>query len=192
MGDRDKAWMLDRYNRLKGKPVHRGDVVLVPLSDLPLSAEGKAEAAAAYAAVRSEGAGLTRDAQRKVDAELPALAGEIRGGRYVDAIARGNRMLGYGDLAKAQLAAIQRALTEAYVALDAYGLAETACGAWRAADPTLRLDPVELSPKILRACAAAPRAPATPSATATAAPAASEPALPVRGTRPAAKGERAP
>ena len=40
------------------------------------------------------------------------------------------------------------------------GLAETACTAWREADPTAVLDPIELSPKILRACtsAAMPRA----------------------------------
>jgi hypothetical protein len=51
-----------------------------------------------------------------------------------------------------ETAAVQKALTEAYAALDAIGLAATACSAWREADPTLVLDPVEQSPKILRAC----------------------------------------
>jgi len=152
LGERDKAWMLDGYNHRRGESLHRGDVVLVPLVDLALTVEGKAEAANAGALVRTEGAGKAREAQRRVAAELPLLSAEVRGGRWTDAIARGNRMLGYGELAKPEIAAIQRALTEAYVALDAVGLAEGACAAWGEADPTRVLDPIELSPKILRAC----------------------------------------
>ncbi|MCC6553341.1 MAG: LysM peptidoglycan-binding domain-containing protein [Polyangiaceae bacterium] len=167
LGERDRAWMLDKYNRLKQKPLRRGTALLIPLTDLPLTPAGKAEAASAGAVVRAEGAGQAREAQRRVDAEMPQLAGDVRGGRYVDAVARGNRMLGYGELAGQQIAAIQRQLVEAYVALDAGGLAETACAAWRKADPAARLDPVELSPKILRACtsmAGMPAAPAPPTA----------------------------
>jgi hypothetical protein len=166
LGERDKAWMLDRYNHLKGDPVRRGNVVLVPLVDLPLTPAGRAEAASAGALVRAEGAGRAREAQQRVAAELPALIADTRSGRYVDAIGRGNRMLGYGELTRPQIADIQRQLTEAYVAMDATGLAETACGAWREADPASALDPVELSPKILRACAAAPAPRAAPGASA--------------------------
>jgi hypothetical protein len=155
LGKRDKAWMLDRYNRLKQEPVRRGSVILVPITDLELTAEGKAEAASAGALVRSEGAGRAREAQRKVDAELPQLASDVRSGRYIDAVARANRLLGYGDLSQVQIATIERQLLEAYVALDSGGLAETACAAWRKADPTARLDPIELSPKIVRACTSA-------------------------------------
>ena len=175
LGERDKAWMLDGYNHRRGEPVRRGDVVLVPLSDLRLTAEGKLEAASAGALVRAEGAGKAREAQRRAEAELPQLAAEVRGGRWVDAVSRGNRILGYGDLARPEVAAVQRALTEAYVALDALGLAETACTAWREADPAAPLDPVELSPKILRACVAAAgirAAPAVSSAPPSTAPAA--------------------
>jgi hypothetical protein len=68
-------------------------------------------------------------------------------------------MLGYGELTKPELALIHRALTECYAALDAAGLAETACIAWREADPEAKLDPVELSPKILRACIGSPTRP---------------------------------
>ncbi|HZF48958.1 MAG TPA: LysM peptidoglycan-binding domain-containing protein [Polyangiaceae bacterium] len=161
LGERDKAWMLDRYNRRKGDPIRRGDVLLVPLTSLPLTPEGKAEAANAVAMVRSEGLGRTREAQRKADAELPQLAADIQRGRFVDAVARGSKLLGYGDLARPQLASIHRHLTEAYVALDATGLAETSCAAWRDADPAAKIDPVELSPKIVRVCTAAAVAPQT-------------------------------
>jgi hypothetical protein len=183
MGKRDQAWMLDRYNHLKGDPIRRGGVLLVPLTDLPLTPGAKVEAAAAGALVRTEGGGQAREAQRRADAELPALAADLRSGRYVDAVARGNRMLGYGELSRSQIAVIQRHLTEAYVALDATGLAETACGAYREADPTAPLDPIEQSPKILRACAAAP-VPKKPEPSAV--PAASEP--PPRPLRPLKAG----
>jgi LysM domain len=155
LGKRDLAWRLDRYNHLDQEPLTRGTVILVPLTDLPLTAEGRAEAASAGALVRSEGAGRAREAQRRVDAELPQLANDIRSGRYIDAVARGSRLLGYGDLARVQIATVQRHLLEAYAALDATGLAETACAAWREADPAARIDPVEMSPKLVRACASA-------------------------------------
>jgi hypothetical protein len=178
LAKRDMAWTLDRYNHLKGEAVHRGDVVLVPLTDLPLTAEGRAEAASAGALVRAEGAGKALEAQRHAEAELPQLAADVRGGRWTEAIARANRVLGYGDLSRPEVATVQRALTEAYVALDAVGLAETACTAWREADPQAVLDPIELSPKILSACVGAftPRqeAPAPPPP---------PPAPPARSTR---------
>lgn len=151
-GDRDRAWMLDKYNRLKGRAIRRGDVLLVPLWDLPLTEAGKNEAAQSGAVTRSEGGGRARDAQKRADTELPLLFAEVRQGRYIDAVARANRVLGLGDLTKPQLAQLHRHLTEAYVALDATGAAESACGAWREADPDAALDPIELSPKILKVC----------------------------------------
>jgi hypothetical protein len=195
LGERDKAWMLDGYNHRKGEPVRRGDVVLVPLSDLALTADGKAEAASAGALVRAEASGKAREGQLRAEAELPQLAGEVRGGRWADAIARGNRLLGYGDLTRPQVASIQRALTEAYVALDAVGLAETACTAWRGADPTAALDPVEISPKILRACvSAAGIRPAPPEAAATSSAPPVEPFHdgPASGPNPRAPAEPSP
>ncbi len=194
LGDRDQAWMLDGYNHRRGEPIHRGDLVLVPLHDLGLTAEGRLEAATAGALVRSEGAGRAREAQRHAEGELPQLASEIRAGRWVEAVTRGNRLLGSGDLTKPELAAIQRALVEAYVALDAVGLAETACGGWRSADPDVKLDPVELSPKILRACVAAVVTPEAPSASAPPphpAPSAL-PVLPPRDRRRPARPESGP
>ena len=56
MGDAKKAWALEQYNEMKGIELHRGDVVLVPLTDLPLTDAGKQEAAGArleFASTRS-------------------------------------------------------------------------------------------------------------------------------------------
>jgi hypothetical protein len=165
LGERDLAWKIDRYNHLGGDPVNRGDVLLIPLVDLALTDAGKDEAASAGAIVRSEGASFHHDAQRRAALELPALAKDNRSGRWVEAVARGNRLLGSGELSQEQRATIQRHLVEAYVALETAGLAEDACIAWRDADPGFTLDPVELSPKIIDACTrAAASRPAPPPA----------------------------
>jgi hypothetical protein len=154
-GEKEKAWIYDQYNHLKGQPIRRGDVVLIPLTNLPLTEAGKAEAAAGDVKTRSQSAGLAREAQRKVEAETPLLLADVRGGRYVDAVTRGGKLLALGELTKPQLAIIQRQLTEAYAALEAPGLAAAACAAWRDNDPKVKLDPVMVSPKIMAACSRA-------------------------------------
>lgn len=157
LGSKEKAWILAHYNHLPDAIVHRGDVILVPLGALKLTDEGKKEAAHAEAFERTEATGTTREAQRRVDAEMPALLADVRSGRYAEALVLASRMLGYGELARPQVALLQRQLLEIYVALDADGLATAACRAWREADPQATLDPIYLSPKILAACDARPR-----------------------------------
>jgi hypothetical protein len=152
-GDKEKAWVLDQYNHLKGQALHRGDVVLIPLTSLPLTDAGKAEMAAQEGSGKPQSVGQARDAQRKVEAEMPLLLADVRGGRYTDAVTRGVRMLATGELTRPQIATINRQLTEAYVALDAPGLAAASCAALREHDRRARLD--TLSPKILAACSKA-------------------------------------
>jgi hypothetical protein len=154
LGDVNKAWIIDAYNFRKTGPFRRGEVVLVPLPELTLTVRGKAEARDALDRERTEGRGGQHDAQRKADADLPTLLADVRGGRYVDAVARGNRVLALGELTKHQIATVQRALLEAYVALDAAGLAAGACDAWRASDPAAKgeLSVDVASPKIRAAC----------------------------------------
>ena len=153
LGKRDLAWIVDRYNDLDGDAVARGDVVLVPLTDLPLTDDGREQARAGAVLARAEGEGDGHEAQERVDAELPDLASAVRAGRWLDVAVRGNQLLGYGDLADPQLARIHRMWLEAYAALGAAALAEEACAEWRRADPDAELDPVWLSPKLLKACA---------------------------------------
>jgi len=52
---------------------------------------------------------------------------------------------------------LARQLLESYVALGSGGLAEQACRDWRTADPSARLDPALLSPKLIAACSAGER-----------------------------------
>lgn len=153
LGDANKAWALDAYNNRKGdQRLLRGEVILVPLLDVALTDEGKKDARAAAERVRTEGGGQAYEAQRRAVADIPPLLADVRAGRYVDAVAKGNRLLGSGELTKPQLASIHRALLEAYVALEAPGLAAGECAAWRAAAGEVRLDARSTSPKIRAAC----------------------------------------
>ena len=152
MGRREKAWELDHYNNLRGRTPVPGDVVLVPVTDLGLSAEGKRAAESAPGSRCADVTGSLREAQLKVETELPALIADVKGGRYVDAVARGNRFLATAELGQRTLATIHRQMLEAYAALDAVGLAVHACSEWRKVEPRPRLDPAFTSPKLLTAC----------------------------------------
>src|SRR5690606_11819942 len=77
---------------------------------------------------------------------------DVRNGRYVSAVARGTRLLERGKLPQAGRAQVHFLLLESYVALDARGLARTACESWRSLSPESTLDPLTTSPKILRVC----------------------------------------
>jgi LysM repeat protein len=152
LGNTNKAWELDHYNGLDGKPIQHGDVVLVPVTDLALSETGKRAAAAAEGSRCSILSGTTREGQLAVRAELPALIADVKSGRYVEAVRRGNRFLSSGELGTQTLAQVHRQLLEAYVALDALGLASEACTEWRRLGRVEKLDPAWYSPKILAAC----------------------------------------
>jgi hypothetical protein len=152
LGDMTKAWMLDRYNGFEGKKLAPGDVVLVPLTDLPLTQAGREALLSSVGATCSEAGGLGKKTQRKIAQELPALVADVRAGRYVDAVTRGTRFVATGMLTEPQLSLVHQKLVEAYVALDAVGLAAASCAEWRKRDPAARLDPALHSPKIIAAC----------------------------------------
>jgi LysM repeat protein len=150
-GDANRGWELNIYNGREGTTVKRGDVVLVPMTGLRLTEAGKSEARAAAERDGASG-GMALEQQRKGDAELPQLLADVRYGRYPEAVARGNRLLGAGALTHPQLAVVHRALLEAYVAIDARAAAAAACAAWKSNEPNPILDPVRVSPKIRAAC----------------------------------------
>lgn len=150
--DDESAWMLDRYNNVNGKALNKGDVVLVPLTDLPLTQDAISAARRSDVLQRSEAAGRVRLAQRQAAAQLPQLLAELRGGHYLKAIVVAHGLVALGELTKPQMADIHRVMTEAYVALGAQGMAAESCRIWRQADPSVTLDEVTTSPKIIAAC----------------------------------------
>jgi LysM repeat protein len=152
--DANRGWELNSYNHRDatwGAMVRRGEVVLVPMPGLRLTEAGRAEARTAAERDGASG-GMALAQQRRGDAELPQLLADVRYGRYAEAVARGNRLLGGGALTHPQLAVVDRALLEAYVALDARAAAAAACSAWKSNEPNPVLDPVRVSPKIRAAC----------------------------------------
>ena len=152
--DANRSWQLDQYNGKKPGILRRGEIILVPLTELSLTEQGKVEARRAHDRAGTEGGGAAHEAQRHAEAEIPVLLGHVRAGRYVDGVALGNRLLGTGELTRPQLGLVHRALLEGYVALDANGAAAGACDAWRASTADVKLDPKTVSPKIRAACAA--------------------------------------
>ncbi len=152
-GDSNRGWELNAFNGRRELPLQRGEIILVWLPDLALSSAGMAEALQSTARMKSETDTARLEIQRRADAELPGLTADVRAGRYVEAVARGNRILASGPLTRPELAIVHRALLEAYVALAADEEATNACAAWHANDPTARLEPSLTSPKIRRACA---------------------------------------
>lgn len=162
LGDRKKAWALDQYNGLKGRNFKPGETLLIPLSDLPLTVQGKQALQIADAQRSSQAASGVRAAQRKADTALPGLINDVKSGRYVETVVRGIELLNGGELSRSQLASIHRQLLEAYTALGAKGRAAESCQRWLSNDSHARLDPVLLSPKILAACNQAQKASAPP------------------------------
>lgn len=152
LGDRKTAWMLDNYNQRKGRRLQRGEVVLVPLVDIELTESGKQAARWADALLQQQVAGAARDAQLRAEREIPRLASLIQSGRYLEAVNHGIELSSGPPLARPQRARVARAMLEAYVALGAEGRAKQACADWLEADPNAKLDPVQLSPKILVVC----------------------------------------
>ncbi len=153
-GSEKRAWMLAVYNGLKDSPLQPGQVLLLPITELTLSEAGRE---AARAALEWSGLGGERRRQQAAAAEaLPALLANVRSGRYVETVSQGVALLAGSELTTPQRAAVQRQLLEAYAALGNRGRAAEACRQWRLAAPHVRLDPRELSPKLLAACAVRP------------------------------------
>ncbi|MFZ1865285.1 MAG: LysM domain-containing protein [Polyangiales bacterium] len=132
-----------------GAAIERGRVVLVPLFDLKLSGEGRAEASEAFS--QASGGGASKTAQSEVESALPELIQYGQKAAFAEAVALGNRLLGLGSLTSTQVVTIQKELAVAYVALERADLAEASFRAALALQPNLELDSVRTSPRVLEA-----------------------------------------
>jgi hypothetical protein len=151
-GDSNRGWELNAFNGRHEVPLQRGEIVLVWLPELELSDAGKGEAQLATERASTETDTGRIDIQRRADAEIPEVVRDVREGRYVEAVARGNRVVASGPLTRPELAIVYRALLDAYVALSADPEATAACASWRANEPSPHLDALQTSPKVRAAC----------------------------------------
>ncbi len=152
LGSTKHAYRLVQYNDLGEDGIARGQVLLLPLNDLPLTDEGRAAAEEAYARMTQHGQGKLYERQTKSGAEVAQLAQDVRSGRYISAVARGNQLLALAELSEPSRAQVQLLLLETYVALKANGPARTACESYRGLRPNTPLDLIATSPKILKIC----------------------------------------
>lgn len=147
--DEDQARRLRRFNNLRTNRLSRGQVVLVPLPGLVLSEEGR-RLIEKHTGV-SPPVGEVRALQEQITARLPELQEDVRAGRFAEAVALGNRLLGAGSLTGNQIVSIQRELGTAYIAFDREDLAVQAFRAALDRQPDLHLDSVLTSPRVLAA-----------------------------------------
>jgi hypothetical protein len=138
-----------RFNQGARARLIRGEILLLPLPDLVLSAQGRKLAEAQAESPTSSGGELRRK-QVEIDERLPELREHVRFGRYADAIALGNRLIGGGDLTGSQTETVHRELGIAFVALGRDDLAKNAFRAWLGQQPDAEFDSVRTSPKVLR------------------------------------------
>jgi len=137
-----------RFNESSRARVVRGQILLVPLTDLVLGSQGKKLAQAQFE--RPLAAGEVRRRQSSIEEQLPALREHVRAGRYADAVAMANRLIGGGDLSGSQTVTIHRELGTALCALDREDLAREAFLVLLGQQPDAELDSVRSSPKVLR------------------------------------------
>lgn len=146
---REGSRRLRRFNRLRSNRLTRGEIVLVPIADLALSEDGRRTVEAALGSA-PEGDDV-RELQADIDERLPELRDHVRRGRFAEALALGNRLLGARHLTGNQVVTIQRELGTAYVAVDREDLAVEAFRAALDRQPDLHLDTVRTSPTVMRA-----------------------------------------
>lgn len=143
---------LRRFNRIRGRRLTRGQVVLVPLADLVLS-EGGRRIVEEHTGAAPE-AGESRARQENIQEQMPTLREHVRRGRFTEAVVLGSRLLGAG-VTVAQSLSIQRELGTAYVALGRQDLAVEAFASALRRQPDLELDGLRTSPTVMAAFQAA-------------------------------------
>lgn len=143
------ARRLRRFNGRRSNRLTRGEVLLVPLSDIALSEEGRniVQEATGQAPESDD----LRELQARIDTELPQLHELLRRGRFTEAVALGNHLLGARFLTGTQIVGIQTDLATAYVALRRDDLAVQAFRAALDRQPDLRLPDLRTSPTVMRA-----------------------------------------
>jgi hypothetical protein len=152
-GSQKAMQSIRRFNGLKAGRLSRTSILLVPVSNLVLSAQGKKLAQSQGLACAAEGE--ARDKQMQVNDDLPRLREHVQRGRYVEAVSMANRLLGMGQLTGNQVVTIERELGTALIALDREDLATEAFKIMLEKQPDVELGLGDTSPRVLHVLEAA-------------------------------------
>ena len=152
----DEHRLLRAFNGGRSK-VSRGQTILVPIFDLTLSRAGNERLHSAVATDGPTGSDELRRIQASVSHDIPTVREHVLAGRFLEATALGNQLLGRGQLTGNQEVSIQRELATAYIALGREDLAVAAFTRALDKQPDLELDSVRTSPRVLTALEAAKR-----------------------------------
>lgn len=155
-GSQKAMQSIRRFNGLKVGRVGRSSILLVPVSNLVLSPQGKKLAQSQGLACALEGD--ARDRQLQVNEDLPRLREHVQRGRYVEAVSMANRLLGMGQLTGNQVVTIERELGTALIALDREDLATEAFKIMLEKQPDVELGLGDTSPRVLHVLEAAKQA----------------------------------
>lgn len=152
LGSTKHAYRLVTYNDLGKDGPRAGQILLIPLFDLPLTEAGERAALAAAARLHQHGDSERYERQKNSSAALREVGAAVRGGRYLAALEKGSRLLESGELARPVEAEVHRLLLETFVALGAAARAKASCQSYVDAAEEPLFDPLLVSPKILKAC----------------------------------------
>lgn len=152
LGSTKHAYRLVIYNDLGEDGPKKGQVLLIPLSDLTLSGAGQEAARLAAAHLVQQGESERYQRQKSSEQALREVSLDVHGGRYITALEKGVRLLEGGQLPEPARAEVHRLLLETYVALGAVAAARTSCQSYLDLAEEPMLDPIFVSPKILEAC----------------------------------------
>ncbi len=147
-GDRIELRLIRAFNKIKGR-MTRGQILLIPLFDLVLSEAGAARIGRATG--QNPERGDVRALQAAIDGRIPELRAHVERGRYAEAVALGNQLLGTGKLTGNQELSIHRELGTAYVALGRPDMGADSFARALARQPDLELDSMRTSPLVLAA-----------------------------------------
>lgn len=152
LGSTKHAYRLVTYNSLGEDGPEKGQVLLIPLSDLTLTSEGQTAARLAASHLFEQGESERYLRQKTSDQALREVALDVRAGRYIAALEKGIRLLEAGQLPEPSRAEVHRLLLETFVALGSVSAARTSCQSYLDSATEPELDPLLVSPKILEAC----------------------------------------
>lgn len=152
----DEHRLLRAFNGGRSK-VSRGQTILVPIFDLTLSRAGNDRLHSAIASAAPAASDEQQKVQASVSRDIPTVREYVQAGRFLEATALGNQLLGRGQLTGNQEVSIQRELATAYIALGREDLAVSAFTRALDKQPDLELDSVRTSPRVLTALEAAKR-----------------------------------